>query len=165
MKKDLKMDIKIWLDKLYYDIGKQQFDFKVCGLKKIGDEIIPTKWKKYSEVVFPVDFNEGWKLKWINQREIFPNEIILDLEEKKQLKPIIKELKELNCVFYIFLTGSRGFHINIFFNKKISNKERENFLKYFEVDLQIISGHMIALEFVPHWKSGKIKERILEYGI
>jgi len=158
------MDIKMWLDKLYYQIGRQQYDFRLCGLKKIKGETISTKWKKYSEIVFPVDFNEGWKLKWVNQREILPNEVVLDLEVKEQLKPILRELRKIGVIYYVFSTESRGLHIHIFFNRKITDEERRDIIEYFGTDSQIISGHMIALEYTEHWKSGEIKKEIKEDG-
>ena len=36
------MKKKSWLDYLFYDIGKQQYDFFVSGLRKVEDKIIPT---------------------------------------------------------------------------------------------------------------------------
>ena len=105
------MNKKVWLDTLYYSIGKQQYDFEVCGLWKKGEERKSTKWKKYSEVCFPIEPWEDYKIKWVNQRQILPIEVVLDLEEREQLKPIIKKLKEMGYTFYVFDTGSRGYHI------------------------------------------------------
>ena len=158
---------KAILDNLYYKVGKQKYDFKVCGLIKKEGKVIPTKWKKFSEAVFPINFDgscANWKkqkfFEQINQREVLPNEIVLDLEDKKQLKPIAKELKEMQLSFKIFITGSRGYHIHILFNRKLTEREVGDIVGYFYVDLQVTPGHMIALENYPHWKTGNLKEEL-----
>ena len=46
---------------------------------------------------------------------------------------------------------------------EITDEERAEIINYFGADPQINSSHMIALEFTPHWKSGKIKE-VIQYG-
>jgi DNA primase catalytic subunit len=155
------MKKKSWLDYLFYDVGNQQYDFFVSGLRKVGDKIIPTKWKHYSEVIFPVDFYQDYKIEWINQRQILPNEVVLDLEEKEMLSSILRTLENLGLVFYAFDTGSRGYHIHIFFKRELSEKEKSDIIKYFGADIQKASSKtMIALEFENHWKSGKIKELV-----
>lgn len=154
------MNKKIWLDKLFYDIGKQQYDFKICGLKKVDDKIIPSRWYKFSELIFPLEPWEDYKISFINQRQTLPIEVVLDLEEKEKLSIILQELKKMNLIFYVFFTGSRGYHIHIFFSKEISDEDRLNIINFFGADPQINSTHMIALEYAPHWKSGKIKEEI-----
>ena len=156
------------LDNLYYHLGKQNFDFFLCGTYMKNNEKQFTKWKKYSECIFLINFDgtsEYWKeqqfFNQINQRQIFPNEVVLDLEEKKQLPNIIKKLKEWKIIFKVYSTGSRGYHIHCWFNKKINEKEKSIIINYFKTDIQKSSKKtMIALENVPHWKSGKIKEEI-----
>ncbi len=157
---------KAILDNIYYNIGKQQYDFKVCGLSKKDGKIIPTKWQKFSEAVFPIDYDgacDDWRkqkfFEQINQREVLPNEIVLDLEDKKQLKSIVKELKNLNWKYTIYSTGSRGFHIHIYFKKELLGLD-ERIIKYFGADNQVVPGHMIALENYPHFKTGNLKEEI-----
>lgn len=159
------MNKKAWLDHIYYDIGNQQYDFYVCGLKKTEDGVIATKWKKYSEVIFPIDFNEDYKIEWVNQRQILPIELVLDLEDKAQLKPVVESLKKnFNWDFHIYSTGSRGYHIHIFFNKEIDEKYKEDVISFFKADLmKIYMKSMIALENTSHWKSGKIKQEV-QYG-
>ena len=147
------------LDYLYYNIGKQQYDFELQILEKEGRI---SKRKKYSEICFDIDNkNNQWFIKKCNQRQILPNEIVLDLESKDQFNPIIKELKEMNIIFYVFSTGSRGYHIHLFFDRELTEKEKLDVIRHFASDEQLSSKrHMIALEFVSHWKSGKIKEMI-----
>ena len=156
------MNRKEWLDHLYYDVGRQQYDFELCGLKKIGEETISTKWKKYSEVCFPLNPNESWKIDWVNNRTILPNELVLDIENKDDL-PKIKEKIEMlklgNC--YIYDTGSRGYHIHIFSIIPLTKETKEFFIRYFGADIAKAGGKtMIALENCPHWKTGKEKRLV-----
>ncbi len=84
------------------------------------------------------------------------------LEEKKQLKPTIEKLKETSAKFYIYETGSRGYHIHIFFNHDLTTKQKEAIIKYFDADIQKAGEKtLIALENAPHWKSGKLKTEVL----
>lgn len=152
---------KIWLDYLFYELGKQRYDFRLSSLKKINDEIIPSKWKKYSELIFPIDINQEWKLKHINNREILPCELVIDLEDRSKYKDAIKKIKDDELKFYSFDTMSRGLHIHIFFNDELSVSEKVILIKRYGGDTQkAFCGSAIALEFAAHWKSGKIKNLI-----
>ena len=149
---------KDWLDNLFYNIGKQQYDF---SLQIISGTMI-THRKKYSEVCFDCDDPKNqWWLEKCNQRQILPNEIVLDLEDPAQLQITQERLKILGLTFSVFATGSRGYHIHIFFNHEISDDQRIKILQLFGADPQKTSKSMIALEYATHWKSGKIKE---QYG-
>lgn len=155
------MNKKAWLDYLFYNIGKQQYDFRLSGLTKKGDEVISTKWLKFSQLIFPLNFDESWKIEYINNREILPCEVVIDLEEKKYLKRIIKRLNEIDFPFYVFDTKSKGYHIHIFFNRTLSLEEKKSIIRRFLGDEQkIYDGTTIALEYAKHWKSGKTKEEI-----
>ena len=157
----LKMNKKEWLDNLYYNIGKQKYDFFVCGLRKGNDGIIATKWKRYSEVCFPLNPWEDYKIDWINQRQILPIEVVLDIEEKEKLKPIVEKLEKWGVFFYTFETGSRGYHIHIFFEKELNSLEKLRIIRYFKTDEQKCSDKtMIALEYAKHWKTGNAKHEI-----
>lgn len=159
------------LDNIYYNIGKQRYDFKVCALVKKGDKVIPTKWKKFSEAVFPIDFDgtcDNWStqkfFEQINQREVLPNEVVLDLEDKKQLELVLKKLKKWEWEYHLYDTGSRGYHIHIFFKDSLSERHIKGVVRHFKADTQVTPGHMIALENYPHFKTGNIKKEI-ENGI
>ncbi len=153
-------DKKKFLDKLFYQIGKQQYDFYLSGLYKNNNGVKATKWKKFSEVIFPIDFGEDWKLNWVNQRQILPNEIVLDIERKTQLQDTINKLKELRLSFDVFSAG-KGFHVHIFFSEAVTMKDKLLVTRYFGADaMKSNEKSLIALEFSPHWKSGKIKEAI-----
>lgn len=156
------MDKKQWLDALYWDISKQYQDFKLSILKKNKDgSVFSSKWYKYSECCFdtqksPISFEE------INNRQILPNEIVLDLENKESLKGVIEKLKKIKEPFTVFDTGSRGVHIHIFCKRQLTNDEKLKIIKKFDGDEQKIGNSTIALEYARHWKSRKIKEMIYD---
>lgn len=171
--KELLKKKKAALDHLYYDVGKQQFDFFVCGTYKKNGETLFTKWKRFSEAVFPIDFDgtcKDWKkqkfFEGINQRQILPIEIILDIEKRKQIKPIVIKLKNWKWEFSIFETGSRGFHISIICDNILTEKEKLAIAKKLGTDIQKCSEKcLIALENYPHWKTGNIKKQISQEKI
>jgi len=156
---------KTWLDYLYYKENNQR-DFFVCGT--YGDRKF-TKWKTYLNSVANIDIlnleKNTWKnLKYfeqINQRQILPREIVLDIEEPKQLEPIVKQLKIWGWEYSVFITGSRGYHIRILFNEDFTPEEKESIVFKFGTDIQKCSEkNLIALENCPHWKTGKLKHGI-----
>ena len=153
------------LDKLFYKENRQQ-DFFVCGT--YGERRF-TKWKTYLNSVAIIDVltlsNNDWKdleyFKQINQRQILPHEIILDIEEPEKLKPIVEELKGWGWKYSVFETGSRGYHISIFFDEDFTTEEKEAVVLKLGTDIQKTSEkNLIALENHPHWKTGKLKQRI-----
>ncbi|MBI2629944.1 hypothetical protein HYW76_02490 [Candidatus Pacearchaeota archaeon] len=164
-------DKKSWLDYLFYEIGKQKYDFYLewsyeKGINIKGKNITHGKWKKYSEICFDSENKQNqWFLEHCNQRQILPIEITLDLEDPSQLKSVISKLKEFRIKFYVFSTGSRGYHVLMFFNKELSKEEKLSIINYFGADpMKANDKCTIALEFAPHWKSGKIKRLIEDYN-
>lgn len=145
---------KAFLDFIYYDLGKQHQDYKVTYLDKKNNEIIFSKWYNYSEICF----NPKWSIiSKINQRECLKNEIILDIEDKKNLGITIKKLEKFNIKYSLYSTQSKGFHVHIFYKTPVE-KKRKRRIMLFESDPQIEPKHMIALENETHWKSKKIKK-------
>lgn len=157
----------MYLDYLYYKIGKQQFDFKISGLKRTENGDKSTKWYKYSEKIMIIDPDEEYKIKWVNQRQILPIEIVVDLEERETIKEVLKKIKSFGHTNYkIFDTGSRGYHIHLFFPKELTEKQKEKYLQRLGADTQLNSNkHMINLEYAEHWKSGKLKKEVFEGDI
>jgi hypothetical protein len=162
------MDKKSWLDYLFYNLGQQNYNFFICGLRK--DEqgnTKSTKWKRYSEAIFLIDFDgscDDWKtqkfFEEVNQRQIFPNEILLDLEEPDRLNEVTKKLDSWNVKFNVYTAG-KGFHIDIWFPKSLSEKQKIKIIKFFKCDMQKASAKtMIALEYTPHWKNQKLKQEV-----
>ncbi len=151
--------ILCWLGYLYYSVGRQYYDFQ---LQIFNSEGIKTSRKTYREVCFdPTTSYNKWFLSEVNQRQVLPFEVLIDLETKDNLLLTIKKLKELGVEFYVFDTHSRGVHISIFFKRDLSEKEKLIIITFFGGDTQLASNkHMIALEFAEHHKSKKIKSLI-----
>ena len=153
---------KGFLDEIYYKKNNQR-DFFVCGTYEKDGEIRFTKWKKYLNCVAIIDvlnWDNNWKDKaffeQINQRQILPNEVVLDIEDPSQLKPIVQDLQGWD--YHVFETGSRGYHIHIYFNRDMTIIEKENVVKKLGTDIQKCSEkNLIALENCPHWKTGRMK--------
>src|SRR5262245_18756031 len=134
--------MKAWIDTIFYDIGKQQNDFYIQwsdkdGIEVAGSKITHSKWKKYSEVCFdPSDSKNRWFLEKANQRQILPIEVVLDLESEEQLQPALEKSKEMDLRFHVFSTGSRGYHIHLFFNRVLKEAEKLSLISYFGADPQ-----------------------------
>ena len=160
---------KGWLDYLYYKTGRQQTNFFVCGTYSKGGKIGFTKWKTYLDSVAVIDLlnhSETWEerkyFEAINQRQILPNEIVLDIEIPDELNPILDKIKAWGWKeYFVFKTGSKGFHIHLFFNRDMKIKEKEAVVKNLDTDIQKCNEkNLIALEYCPHWRTGKLKEEI-----
>ncbi|RLG18447.1 hypothetical protein DRN67_04170 [Candidatus Micrarchaeota archaeon] len=116
-----------------------------------------------------------------NHRQQLDSELILELdkptlEENKQLCQQLKsKLVQKGIAFEVWTTHSKSYHIHIFFNRKIDNAERKAFIENIFTQAEIAGldksfwisgglGHMIALEFAEHYKSGKPKTMVESVG-
>ena len=165
-----KMGKREWLDNLYYQKGKQRHDFFLCGTYEEKGETKFSKWRTYLDCVATLDeinHNERWKdrkfFEDINQRQILKNEVVLDLEDPTQLQPIVQQIKEWGWEdWFVYSTGSRGYHIHIFFKDDFTESEKESVVNKFGTDIQKCSDkNLIALENCPHWKTGRLKREIM----
>jgi hypothetical protein len=147
------MDKKGWLDYLYYDIGKQNHDFELTCLTVDKPK---QKWRKYLDAQADEKFIEI-----ANNRTIFPFEVVIDLEDPSKYEMIIKRIKKDFQSYSSYNTGSRGYHIHLFFNRELTQDEKLSIINRYEGDKQKASKRtMIALENCPHWKTGKLKELV-----
>jgi len=167
------MEIKGWLDKLFI-LGNQQ-DF-LLGVGSENDDGSKQFWRnvkkenigvkkdaKISYMLIAENFDKPYFkffLQKVNQRGLLPCEVVLDIDEKEKIKPILEKLKLSSAKYYVYETGSKGYHVHIFFNRDLDEKEKKAIIKFFEADEQVVGDHLIALENVPHWKSGKIKREV-----
>lgn len=152
------MIAKRWLDHLYGSVAGQK-DFQL-QINFENNKKSPLK--KYSQICYDPDKYENKKfLREVNQRRVLLNEIVIDLESREGIEEKLAELRSLGLVFYAFETHSKGFHIHLFFRRDLKDEEREAVINHFGGDTQLAkTNHTIALEFVPHWKSGKVKSLI-----
>ncbi len=147
------------LDNIFYEIGKQKYDYELASLYKDREGITKSrgKWKFFKEICFDVE-KHLTIFKRLNCRTILPIEIVLDLEEKENINNILKRLDKLKFYYECYDTGSRGYHIHIFFNNEIEERDKEKFIIIFGADTSKKSKrNVIALEGCPHFKTGKTK--------
>lgn len=154
-----------WLSKLYYEMGKQQTDFRCCStFLKDGTQKF-SKWKHYMALQ-----SNDIEIAKVNQREQLKNEIILDRDKctDTEYKQLIEQLKKDGIKFYAYSTeDGRARHIHTFWKgiagmRKIKREfVREEFIKIYNCDTAFkIDAHMIPIEYCEHWKTGKIKNLI-----
>lgn len=156
---------RMYLQELCNSLG----DFKVAktSINKDGSLF----WGKHRSVM------ECWSddrlinyLDEVSHRTIFPGEIVLDYDDNptlEKLNEICDKLDSYGAVYCAFSTGSRGYHIHIFekdlvgFSKLNRSEFKRNIIESLGGELLKSSENvMIALEFTPHWKSGKNKSPV-----
>ncbi len=163
---------KAQLDFLFYEIAKQSYDFQVAIAYKDKDDLQKwSKWLPYSKAQENQKFMEK-----VNNRQLLDCEVLIDLDLldgetpsdiKNRFNKTIQDLNNFGLKFKGYFSGSKGYHIHLFFQKlrNFSRKDREQFREYFILlfsgDLQKKTDKcMIALENALHWKTGKQKELI-----
>ena len=174
------------LAKLYYDIGKQATNFSLQHSHKQDEETIWTKRHTFLELSEDPHKNT-WMIQHCNHRQILKNEIILDFDrtipkdralDDYDVKRIIRQLTRDDFRFCVYHSGSKGVHIHIYWNPLAASSTRErvefrellieSYTKRFAVGLDkqlALDSAMIALEHVPHWKTGNRKTLVLNNGV
>lgn len=131
----------------------------------------------------------NWMFNRMNQRTLLDNEIILDIDHvnKKQAKLKIKTLLNhkdfktifenrldskgtiINIRFLEVFESNSGYHIHILYDRGIDDDYRRFILNNIKratnnstIDSQILSKHMIALEFSEHWKNNNIIKKPID---
>jgi len=153
---------------LYYKTGRQLTNFRIFHNYYIDNEKKFSKWVNYLDAT-EKDINKA------THRTVLNNEIVLDFDPEKgqtlkdvtkKVKKVCFDLKKKGVIYECFFTGSRGYHIHIFINdllympKKERETYRKNIIRFFGAEIQKGNDNSpIALEGVPHWKSGKSKKR------
>lgn len=140
-------------------------DFKVAKGYSVDEERKFTKRKHVSELWSSdkgIDF-----LNKANCRQILPCEIILDMDDnisEERLNIICDNLDEYGFSYKAYATGSKGYHIHIFedelikYSEKIRQRIRHYIISKHKCDGHMASGNVIiALEDMPHFKTGKVK--------
>ena len=160
-------------------ISRRKYLQELCN--KYGDFAVAMSFMKDDEVIWSKHRSvlELWHSDWglgflerVNHRQILPVEIILDKDSKNNLlwlEDTCVSLNEEGRRFKAYSTGSRGHHIHIFdialgmLNRNERQEKRLEIIGRYDAESQKASdGCMIAIENVPHWKSGKLKELVME---
>lgn len=155
------------------NIANQYGDFKIM---KSWFERGEARFAKWRTVIDCSHSDDNYKNEF-SHRQILPFEICLDMDEVEKL-PQAYELFErfmedgILDEVYLFETGSKGIHIHIFLIKEyiatMPDKKawreklaRAHTMLFHGFDTQKESRNVpIALEFAPHWKSGKQKRLV-----
>ena len=151
------MDKKTQFDKLHYEKDKQQGNLELAFAFK-DNEGNPkwSKWRKYLDVQSDEKFLEK-----ANNRRILPNEIVIDIEEPERFDELLKQVKKDFQFYSAYFTGSKGYHIHLWFDEPLTPEEKKTIIEKYGADLQKATDKcMIALENCPHWKTGKPKTLI-----
>lgn len=151
-----------WLSKLYYEIGKQQTNFRLTHTFQKEGATLFTKWVKY------LDAQGNDKIINVaDQREQLKNEIIFDQDEG-DFKELINKLRQDGINFYAYSTEEgRAKQIHTYWEGLaiLKKKEREAvrtlLIRKYGCDINLrIDAHVIPIEFEKHWKTGKTKSLI-----
>jgi len=129
-------------------------------------------WSKHRSVMSCWESEEGLRfLDRANNRQLFPHEIVLDLDDdfsEKKLSDTCELLQKFHLAYQAYSSGSRGYHIHILLLSGQIMEARRNFLSLDEARRYLInlcladpakirSNSMIALQNAPHWKTGRVK--------
>ncbi len=151
-----------WLSELYYEVGKQQTNFRLTHTYKKDGAILFTKWVKYLDAQSKDEIINA-----ADQREQLKNEIIFDQDEG-DFKELIGKLRKDGIKFYAYSTEeNRARQIHTYWKGLaiLKKKEREDvrtlLIRKYGCDLNLrIDAHVIPIEFEKHWKTGKTKNLI-----
>jgi len=143
------------------------------GPCKVATHFNNGKWTKHIDILEIWEKGEWWRLETANNRSILTSEIVLDYDPPKDAtkeeslagaKEIAVKLNNMGFQFKYYFSGSKGYHFHlqfpdlIFYNRNERENIRSTFINMFKCDLIKKSERtMIALENVPHWKTGNKK--------
>jgi hypothetical protein len=140
-----------FLEEMYKENG----DFFIHYIKE--NKPVWNKWILYSTAT------EEQK-ETANLRQLAQCELLLDIEDPKELAKTVKDVRQDFKSFTVWKTGSRGCHISILIPKlkELPEEEREQirlfFIKKYNCDTTKKSDKtLVALEYAPHFKTGNHK--------
>jgi len=150
------MDIKAYLDNMYYGVGKQSSDFFVSvAYTTPKGEFKSSKWQTYMEAQADENF-----ITRCNQRTQLKNEINFEYD-KDDFAGLIKNLEKDGIKFTAYATDEgRARRCESFWNglAKLSKEDREEFREYmirkYDCDT-MLKGDKHNISFGPHCKTKK----------
>lgn len=168
------------MNKILYlqTLANKYGDFKVAIATKQPDGEIT--WSKH-RYVLDCWQNAEWFLELANNREILQHEIVLDIDKSPTLarfnqvcntvEHYINSSVGQQAYYRAYFSGSTGYHIHIFcpalYEKELADRKllRLTLIREFpDCDVQKRSESvMIALEGVPHYKTGDMKKMLRCY--
>lgn len=133
---------------------------RVTYISYLNKSLSWKSWKYYQDCT-------DEEIKRINLRQIFPNEVVLDVEVEDDRVDELLNKEKLH--YSIIKTGSRGKHYHLLFDKlenyrkEFRNKLRQYYIEKFECDISKKSEDtLISIENTKHFKTDRISEIIKE---
>ena len=162
-------------DRLLYlqELCNKYGDFRVARTWKNSDGSYG--WSKHVSVLACWHTDEGLRfLTKVNNRTSLPCEIFLDIDKENSLQRMHAICDALEYIYHFpyraYESGSSGHHIHILIKelalqpKWYREQLREFFIRKFDCDVMKKSeSAMLALEGVPHWRTGRIKKLLRWY--
>ena len=170
-----------FLWRLYNDWGCS--DLRIACSWQTPNGLIFSKWYKYHKLLqYPrttylpdIKMQRQQFIDKASHRTVLDIELLIDVDEVGKFKSIrnkaisiCKKLNAANIAYSCHFTGSKSYHISIIVPQLRGCKHYEamdirgKLLKHLGADIQKASSNsMIAMEGEPHYKSGKIKEKVL----
>lgn len=143
-------------------------DFKVAVAN--GDY-----WSKHKSVMGCWESEDFGFLSEANNRQIFPCEIVLDIDEgdiQKKRDDICAYLNRFNVRYQVWESGGKGVHVHVLvpywalLGQIQKEKFRTRLITKFGCDpIKKSQNVMIALENSPHRKTGRLKTLIAQRGV
>lgn len=155
------------------DLCNKYGDLKVA-ISSRNKETGEHRWSKHHSVMECWEMGEKgiWFLAHANHRQILPCELVIDLDDNptiEKMNAVCNILEEDKLHYQAYFTGSKGYHIHLLnaqwlqYDKRYREAIREQILIKFGADLHKKSEVMIAIENVPHWKTGNLKTLVRGY--
>jgi len=154
------MNKRLYLQKLCNKYG----DFYITNSYKDKDGNL--KWFKHRKVSECWESEKDlWFLDKATHRSQTKNEIVLDFDEGdtfKNMNDTCDILESYQLKYKSYSTGSKGYHVHIFLKEELHPRIMKS-IRVFLIEnndcdiMKIRQNSMIAIENIPHWKSGKIK--------
>ena len=178
--------VESYLFHLYNDLGYYDLEVAYNYIRKDNTTGF-SKWVRF-DLLMSLDYDDKVEgtfdtkrsfLDKITHRSVLDIEVILDIDStpegsvdpndiKEYAKKVIKKIKERGFFGEYFFSGSKSVHASYLFPelRDLDNNARDRFKKAFIMRFKADAAkssrrNMIALEGVPHWKTGVVKEELI----
>jgi len=168
----------------WFITNKLGYDVELCHnyITKEGNKSF-SKWKSFmwllhyepNEYIQELYMTRQEFVDKATHRSVLDIEVMIDIDElgfcksiKDNAKKICEDLDKKGITYTCCFSGSKSYHISILIHelRDLNSFSRELYKRkiigsYFNSDIiKASKRNMIALEGVPHWKTGKIKQEV-----
>lgn len=118
------------------------------------------------------NYTKKWFIDKVSHRSVLDIELMFDIDDKDDFNSIYDKathictkLKLNNIDYVCYFTGSKSYHISCLFpefrnNPKLKQEVMIKIFDLYKTDMQLKTGHMIALEGMIHYKSNQEKVKV-----